>query len=304
MAYYCDGGTLVKLLTVAAITAASVAMFGVTQAGAAEAAARAYPIHYDGPMVKHGPLVFANTLPKFGVTFHGGPVQLTTKTFNIYWKPAGTFMAPGYEMLMNRFLKDAGGSDIYQVGTTYSGSNGQVQNVSTFGGSWIDLTPYPKNISDADLQTEITKAIAANGWPVGLGSQFFIYTSKHAIPSVGFCAYHSAFLLGGHGTSPVVYGFIPYVGYVNGCNPPYNISPNNNVDADGSIISVSHEQMEMVTDPLLNSWFGVGGEIGDICVISFGVPFASGGANLMAHGDPYIVQEEWEQTALSCQPNL
>jgi hypothetical protein len=294
-----------KFLTFAALLA-SLALLGSGARPAFADDARMFPIHYDGPMVNHGPAAFDahSNLPKYGVTFHGGPVQITTTSFNIFWKPAGTFMAPRYEALMNRFLKDAGGSAIYGVADTYSGSNGQVQNVSTFGGAWVDHDPYPSHVSDADLQNEIAKAIAANGWPVGLGSQFFIYTSKHALPSVNFCAYHSAFLLGGHADSPVIYGFIPYVGYVNGCDPPYFITPNNNIDADGSIISVSHEQMEMVTDPLINAWFGVGGEVGDICIFSFGDPFASGGANLLAHGDPYIVQEIWSQSMDSCQPNL
>jgi hypothetical protein len=270
----------------------------------AAADSRPYPIHYDGPMVIRSGLSFdTHTDPNYRVKFHGGPVQITTQTFNIYWKPDGTFMAPGYELLMNRFLKDVGGSAIYGVGTEYSGNNGQVQNVSTFGGEWTDRTGYPSRITDADLQVEISKAIAANGWPVGLGSQFFIYTSKNAPVSGGFCAYHSAYDLGGR-KFPVIYGFIPYVGYLNGCDPPYFITPNNNIDADGSIISVSHEQMEMVSDPLINAWYGIGGEIGDICIFSFGDPFGKGGANLMIHGNPYIVQEIWSQSMQGCQPSL
>ncbi len=287
-----------KASGIALASAAAFAFFVTCTRGAA-----AYPIHYDGPMVSHGAVTIDGNrgVPQFGVRFHGGPVQLTTTSFDIFWEPRGTYMRPGYQYLMNRFLKDVGGSAVYGVGTTYGGSNGHVQNVSAFGGDWVDRDPYPKNITDADLQTEITKAIAANGWPIGLGSQFFIYTAKGALPNVGFCAYHSAFDLG---KNPVIYGFIPYVGYVNGCDPPYGISPNNNIDADGSIISVSHEQMEMVTDPLLDAWFGVGGEVGDICIFSFGVPFGPGAANLMSHGHPYIVQEIWSQAMDSCQPNL
>ena len=294
----CDGGIVLKASAIALVSAACVA-FSVTCASSAGA----YPIHYDGPMVSHGVVSSPSnkSLPPLGVRFHGGPVQITTTTFNIFWKPSGTFMAPGYQHLMNRFLKDVGGSPIYGVGASYSGSNGQVQNVSTFGGAWVDTTPYPKNITDADLHTEITKAIAANGWPIGLGSQFFIYTSKGALRGVGFCAYHSAYDLG---KNPVIYGFIPYVGFVNGCDPPYGITPNNNVDADGSIISVSHEQMEMVTDPLLNAWYGVGGEVGDICIFSFGDPFGVGDANLSMNSHPYFLQEIYSQAMGSCQPNL
>jgi hypothetical protein len=292
-----------KTFVFAAFAAAFIAL---SHAAGAEAAQRSYPIHYDGPMVNHGPVIVDGRagMPTYGVTFHGGPVQIATESFAIYWKPDGTYMDPGYEQLINRFLKDAGGSAIYGIGTAYYGSNGQVQNVSSYGGEWFDRTPYPKHLSDRDLQDEITKAIAANGWPVGLGSQFFIFTSKNEAKNVDFCAYHSAYDLGGHTASPVIYAFVPYVGYFNGCDPPYFITPNDNLAADGTIISVSHEQMEMVTDPLLNAWYGVGGEIEDICIFDFGDPFGRGGANLVVHGDPYIVQEGFSIASGGCQPNL
>ncbi len=267
---------------------------------------RDFPIHYDGPLIQHGPLFAGpNGLPAFGVVFHGGPVQTTTATYSIYWQPAGTFMSPRYKTLINRFLKDVGGSPIYGMATTYSGSNGQVQNVSTFVASIVDTTPYPAGgPTDADLQTEISKAIASNGWPTGVRVQYHIFTAKNAVPAPGYCAYHSAYNYKHNSNRPVVYEFTPYVGFENGCDPPYGITPNNDVDADGSIISVSHEQMEMVTDPLLNAWYGIGGEIGDICIFSFGVPYSQTGANMVIHGDPYFLQEDFSQALDGCQPNL
>ena len=145
-----------------------------------------------------------------------------------------------------------------------------------------------------------------NGWQGGLYSQFFIFTARNAIPlaNIGYCAYHSAF--NEKARRPVSYAFIPYVGYLNGCNPPYGISPNNDVDADGTILSVSHEQMEMVTDPLLNAWFDDqnGVEIGDICVLSFGVSYLQDGGNLDLNGHDYFLQEEYSQARGACLPNL
>ena len=279
--------------------------FAQSKAQAAQSS-RDYPIHYGGPMIHYGPIfINPNGLPDFGVAFHGGPVQTTTVSYSIFWQPAGTYMSPRYKLLINRFLKDVGGSAIYGMATTYSGSNGPVQNVSSFGGTFIDTTPYPAHgPTDADLQTEIAKTIASRGWPTGVGAQYHIFTAKHAVPAPGYCAYHSAFNYNHDKHEPVVYEFTPYVGFENGCDPPYGISPNNDVDADGSIISVSHEQMEMVTDPLLNAWYGIGGEIGDICIFSFGVPYGQTGANYMIHGDPYFLQEDFSQALDSCQPNL
>ena len=275
-----------------------------------------YPIHYDGPMIHHvhaaalpnaaGGAV-TGSLPTFNVTFHGGPVQTATKSYAIYWQPPGTFMSPTYKSLIDRFLTDAGGSAIYGMATTYFGANGQVQNRSSFAGSWIDRSPYPsKGIRDMDLQLEVLKAATANAWAPGTNAQFFIMTAKNALPSVQFCAYHSAF---DYGSPPrpktYVYGFIPYVGVVNGCNVPFGITPNNDAAADGSILNLSHEQMEMVTDPLLNAWYDDNnGEVGDICIYSFGVPIDRVGGNIDIGPHPYFLQEDYSQARGSCQPNL
>jgi len=61
----------------------------------------------------------------------------------------------------------------------------------------------------------------------------------------------------------------------------------------------------MVTDPLLNAWFDPrNGEIADICIYSYGLPFTLNFGNLLANGHQYIVQEDWSQRKQSCQPNL
>jgi hypothetical protein len=291
----------------AAFAASAFAATLAAPAGANEV--RDYPIHYDGPMVHHAqPFMRSmdDTLPNFNVTFHGGPVQTTTTSYSIYWRPKGYHMSKTYAPLIDRFLADAGGSPIYGMATIYSGSNGPVQNVSTFGDSWTDTTPYPsRGIRDSDIQAEVAKAMKANGWPPGITSAFFVMTGKDALPTVQYCAYHSAFNYKGNKQKPVAYGFVPYVGYVNGCDPPYGITPNNDIAADGSIISLSHEQEEMVTDPLLNAWYDdVNGEIGDICIFAYGVPYGRGGANMVINNHPYFLQEDWSQTAMACQPNL
>lgn len=288
---------------------ATLALAAATAFGAAAEQTRDYPIHYDGPMVHHGASALGMSpdfVPHFNVTFHGGPVEISTTSYAIYWRPTGTQMSRTYAPLIDRFLTDAGGSAIYGVTTDYYGSNGKVRNRSTFGGPWNDNTPYPtKGITDQDIQNEVAKAIAANGWKPGLRTQFFVMTSKGALPGVGFCAYHSAFNLNGNQRTPVVYAFVPYVGFVNGCDPPYGITPNNDIAADGSIISVSHEQDEMVTDPLLNAWYDDNnGEIADICIFSYGVPYGQGAANYVIHKHPYFLQEVWSQSIGACQPNL
>src|SRR5450755_3146113 len=285
---------VIGVLAVAALVAWAPAHAAARSGGPNEnTELRDYPIHFDGPMVNHGPLAFGpDFLPHLGVRFHGGPVQTSTVSYSIYWQPAGTYMSPPYKTLINRFLTDVGGSPIYGMATTYSGSNGPVLNQSIFAGTTIDTTPYPSGgPHDRDLQAAVSRAISANDWPTGLNAQYFIFTSKHAVPVSGYCAYHSAYNFDHDKTKPVVYAFTPYVGFFNGCDPPYYITPNNDIDSDGSIISISHEQMEMVTDPLINAWYGNGiNEIGDICIFSFGEPYGPGQANMMINRHPYFLQ--------------
>jgi transposase len=107
-----------------------------------------------------------------------------------------------------------------------------------------------------------------------------------------FCGYHSTF-----GTNSI-YAVVPYVGGVQGCDTAS--SPNNDNDADSAINVVSHEQMEAATDPLLNAWTDSSGqEIGDKCNFTFG-PTASDGSNVNWNGNPYLVQEEWDNAQNGC----
>ncbi len=258
------------------------------------------PIHYHYPRGQAKPS--AAGLPDFNVTFHGGPVQTATTSYAIYWKPANVFINRTYRQVIDQFLSDTGGSDIYGTATEYFGNNGQVQNVSTFGGEFVDTAPYPDVITTKNIEDTIQRAIGANGWQPGINAQYFLMLGEG--PEVGACAYHTFFSLNGE---PVIYAVIPYFTGkdAGGCGAPFGITPNANYSADTAIGNLSHEQTEMVTDPLLNAWFDPrNGEVGDICIYSYGVPFTTNFGNLLANGHQYIVQEEWSQLHQSCQPNL
>jgi hypothetical protein len=266
-----------------------------------------WPIHYDGPQVHHGSAAAAGQppLPHFHLTFHGGPVQTTTKSYAIYWKPKGSFMNAGYQTIINQFLDDVGGSPLYGFATEYTGSNGPVKNQSKFSGSWVDETPFPKwGLTDLAITQTIERAVLNNGWDIGIGSSFFLMLGNGAIQGPQFCAYHSAFQFN---YDVVIYGVMPYFTAqdAGGCGSPFGITPNNNFDADSTIGNLTHEQMEMVTDPLLNAWYDpINGEVGDICIYSYGVPYTNAGANFTAKGHGYIVQEEWSEKFHGCQPSL
>lgn len=258
------------------------------------------------------------------VTYQGGRVmQSTSTTYAIFWEPPKlpdgkqTHVSPTYNSLLRRYFGDVGGSGLYNNNTQYYDNfTGHIKNSSTSGGSWVDTSPYPKSdctdpatphgcMIDADIQTEVKKAMSTTGWTGGLTHLFFVFTSwgegscadssstQCALTSSGgYCAYHSNF----NNNGTVLYANIPYVGTVqNGCLVPD--SPNNDMDADRAIDSTNHEHMEAVTDPLGTAWQDANHqEVSDKCADQFGptpFPFDNGLANVQWNGHNYIVAEKW-----------
>ena len=249
--------------------------------------------------------------------YSGGPVEATGSTnYAIFWEPTLTAsvnsVSPTYNSLITRFLQDVGGTGLYGVATQYyqttGGTTQNIANSASFGGSYVDTSTYPgPALTDAEIQSEVTKAMQAKGWTGGIGHEFFMFTAKGEISCAGvecsnavFCAYHSSFT---SGNQEILYANQPYTGTTPaGCNTP--TSPNGDLDADSTINVISHELMETVTDPSVGNsnyaWIdSSGSEIGDKCNFTFGST-DSAGADLYANGHPYIVQQEWSNRVGGC----
>jgi len=259
--------------------------------------------------------------------YHNGPVMRATSTsYAIFWLPptlqdsTATSVSATYISLISRYFGDIGGSSLYNVATQYSDSGGSIANSSTLGGVWVDTSAYPASdcqdsstpgdcMSDTQFQNEVAKAMQANGWNGGLNSLFYVFTSagegscfdssSSACAFTQYCAYHSYFQ--SSTGQNVIYANMPYTGTaLNGCG--VSDSPNNDINADSTINVLSHEQMEAVTDPLLNAWYdGLGNEIGDKCAWTFGTINLDGNlANAQWRNDFYLVQQEWSNTDSNC----
>lgn len=242
--------------------------------------------------------------------YNGGPVQQAgTTNYVVFWEPTGSTVSANYNSLLTRYFNDIGGSTLYGVATQYyQGSNQQhIVNSSHLGGTWVDTTAYPSSsVTDADIQNEAVKAINANGWTKGIGSQVYVFLAKgeNQCMSSGtcsfstYCAYHGDFSSGGQ---TVLYASMPYAGTnLSACGTQGAASPNGDQDSDAEISIASHEQIETVTDPLLNAWFDTtGAEIGDKCAYTYGST-AANGSNITMNGHPYIVQQEFSNAQLGC----
>ena len=258
--------------------------------------------------------------------YHNGPVmESTSTTYAIFWEPAtlqdgkATHVSTNYNTLLKGYFHDVGGSNLYENNVQYYDSTAHISNNSMLGGTWVDTTAYPAAdctdtatpdgcLSDAQIQSEITKAMATNGWTAGLTHIFFVYTAwgegsctssdSTSCAFSNYCAYHSDFTVNGQ---TIVYADMPYTGTnLTVCGVP--TSPNRDFDADSTINMSSQEQMGAITDPLLNGWYDDNGdEIGDKCAWNFAGPnFDGGQANVGWDNHLYIVQQEWSNILNSC----
>jgi hypothetical protein len=235
------------------------------------------------------------------LNYGGGPVMGgTANVYAIFWEPTGNVSA-NYNSLIERYFNDVNGTGLYNNNSQYTDSGGNAPTGERLAGVWVDNSAYPESpLLDSDIQNEVTNALNANGWSPSIDNIFFVFTeagqdlcfdsSYSQCASNTFCAYHNYF------GSNTIYAAMPYAASFS-CQTPG--SPNND-DADLTINVTSHEQMEAATDPLLNAWTDSSGqEIGDKCAWQFGT-VNSDGSNVNWNGDPYIVQQEWDNAVGGC----
>lgn len=323
----------IRILAALAVAFALLAIVLVTAQNTAQADSPD-AVHFYRPAQSNGAGAQAFNDPIPGkLKYFGGKVMLTSETFAIYWAPPGHSIVKSYRKLVNRYFKDVGGSDFYGMMTQYfqkvGGTKQKIKNTSTFGGSYVDKTPYPHTgngahpLTDGDIKGAVKRAIAAKGWPTGYGSMFFVFTAK-GIEScfdsldctIGtshpvYCAYHSSFTSGG---KKLIYANMPYAatwasGFQYNCGKN-SVTTNPNPDADIEISPTSHEHFEAVTDPdpwgpgdPRTAWVDANGyENGDKCAYFYGT-LNGDGSNIIMNGHPYVMQLEWSNKANTCTTN-
>lgn len=259
---------------------------------------------------------------------HGSVMRTTSTTYAIFWEPSrlqdgtATHISPAYNSLIERYFKDVGGSGLYNVNTRYFDTKGKIENNSTFGGAWIDTSPYPASkcrssytphgcIIDSQIQAEVMKAMKVNKWTNGSTHLFFVFTSwgegscadsaSDYCSFSTYCAYHSFYTVN---HQDVLYANMPYTA-TKPRDCAVRTSPNHDIDADSTINVTSHEHMESVTDPYINAWYDTSyNEIGDKCAWTFGKLVLDGGkANVEWNNHYYVVQQEWSDARTTCTLN-
>ena len=248
-----------------------------------------------------------------------------------------------YESTINQFFTDVAAdsgltTNVYSVLTQYS----SILYSTTFGGSYVDGSPYPTKqchdgfdkycLTDAQLQAEIGKVIAANGWPTeSTTALYFIFTPANVgicqhpgwpidgVPCTtnAFCAYHHN--LG----DSFIYVVEPDAAAVSDGACLTGESPAGNA-ADATLSTISHEHIEAITDPYGDGWWSedpepppnnpsgpsgasgpfYGSEIADLCGWNFGDPLGTTlegeSYNQVINGHEYFLQQEWSNADEGC----
>ena len=251
------------------------------------------------------------SLPGIGtrqIKYHGGPVMLgTTHAYAIWY---GNWTSSATPALMTSFFSSIGGSPYFNINTTYKNATTPVSNAVSFGGSaFIGYDNGKTSLSDADIENQVAKTIAAGKLPnvttnvattPDPNGVYFLFTSGDVRASSGFltlyCGWHDFATMGGVATK---YSFVgdPSRNMSN-CAGQTSVSPNSNVAGDAMVNIAAHELEEAVTDPLLNAWYDGGGyENADKCAWNFGTTqtLSNGAKYNMAlrDGNKYYIQQNW-----------
>lgn len=255
----------------------------------------------------------------------GGAVQTGTHTtYAIYW---GSTFSTNYQSIINGYFGNVAHdsnhtSNVYYSDTQYyqtiGGATTTITYSENFAGAWQDTAlpatsdctstaGGPLCVSDAAMQKEVAKAIAANHWPAGLGAEYFVFLADGVSTCSGsscaftqFCAYHTHYV--DSASQDVLYANMPYTGHnLSACGG--GNYPNGDAAADATLSVTSHEANETITDALGNAWYDLrGNENGDKCAWDFGASTGPTGAqyNQTINGAHYELQQEWSNNRSGC----
>jgi hypothetical protein len=237
---------------------------------------------------------------------HGGPVVPTFKLNLIFW---GSGFESSTASLYESFLGGIGSSGYWTINNQYLRG---ATNATSFGAAFSDPSTPPGTVTDADLQAEVHRVLAAGSLSYSAESLYYVVTPKtvrvcsgSACSCTTFCGYHSSYADSTFG--PVLYATIPSAA---ACPTACGIfasdaaSPNGNVEADEGVSVLAHEGEETMTDPLASAWFDRrGNENADKCAFKYGTTtLAANGAevNQSWSGHSWLVQTNWSNVISGC----
>jgi sugar lactone lactonase YvrE len=188
--------------------------------------------------------------------YHGGPVQHEPHVYAIFWGSGwNSESAAPTRTLISEMYEAISGSAYQGVLTQYFDHTGRISHTIKFT-SYTDTTNVVSpELNDGDFRTEVKAIVEEHALAHGVNDQFVVLPGPGSTYEPGFnsfCAYHSWY-----GALETTYTWVPIFTSNIGCS----------YTSSGSLFPLSHEYGESATDPMLNSWYGTGGEseIADLC---------------------------------------
>ncbi len=190
------------------------------------------------------------------------------------------------------------------------------------GAIYSDNTGYNACVDDAQARAEVGSVVAGHSLPSDLNHVYALFLPKavescfyadaaipighvnsctiNSSPTAAYCAYHSAF----GATGNEIYAMMAFPAYQSAtgftCSSDRGSSapqtPNNNVDGDTVISTLSHEVSESISDPRGDAWWASdGNENGDLCAYIYGDVLGTTGHkfNQTINAHHYLTQEEF-----------
>jgi hypothetical protein len=241
----------------------------------------------------------SNTL----LDYHEGPVLHTNTTYPVFWSPPGYPMPADYQAAITKYFQDvaaASGSaaSAYAVATQYFDDNGAIGPQSSFGAALVATDPIAENectdqpaqrvdapigvcVIASTLAQVVDHAASDAGVGPDGGAIFFLIMP----PGVGTC--------GDRNDQTCAYAqFAAYHSYT-GSENLYTVHP---YFAKTPLSGISHEHIEVMTDPYGSGWYTDDEqqlEIADICQNAPDVAQVLGSTT-------YSLQQEWSNAAGGC----
>jgi hypothetical protein len=258
--------------------------------------------------------LFAQGASAATLTYEGGPIMSSARWVEVVWGnglASENMSLPGY---VGAYLADDAAdsgktTNVFAIDAQYSTPSQVLAYNQNFAGSY-EIAPAKCggatacSLKESEIETELAGQIAGAKLPAptgnGLTTAYVVLfpksitiTDNSANQSGStWCAEHGSKTLAGG--SHMIFAMVPDLGESGGCGAL--TTANDNV-----ILDVSHQQNEMLTDPLIAQgemgWYDTtNGEIGDICVAA-GVDY--GEETIGAH--KWFVQNEWSNVDNKCE---
>jgi len=233
-----------------------------------------------------------------GINYRGGPVM--SNGVNVYYIWYGNWSGNSATTILTDFANNLGGSPYWNINTTYyDGSNNFVKTTVNLAGSTTDSYSQGTSLSDAQIQTVVSNAIASGKLGAAdTNGIYFVLTSSDVTASSGFCTQYCGWHT--HGTiagKDIKYSFVGNPDRCPSSCAAQTTGPNGNAGADGMASIIAHEAEEAASDPDLNAWYDNRGyENADKCAWTFGTTYTvSNGstANMKLGNRDYLIQRNW-----------